>query len=318
MTTENFAQRLAKDAVDGLLKQAALKTAEEARMASDNEVKIDPETQKKLIEREIKMAADPDFELTELAKENAAERMRRKLGKPGETSPGTKEPAKEKAEVNVEIGRTAKAMLDMGIPAAVVAQYLIGSSTPPYPLGYGGANQGGITFTDLLTFADRMNQNKPNSELAEILKTMREEIKALRPAAPPVPPDPISQVEQTLNLVQKFKDVGLIPEATPQASGDSLEVVKERNRHEERKIELTTEKDYKMGMVDAVGNLAEDIGAGAGSQVLQRKEMPREKTGGVLETFECKDCHATIYVTPETGDKVKCAKCGMVYERPKA
>jgi hypothetical protein len=315
MTTENFAQRLAKDAVDGLLKQAAKNTAEE--VASNSDVKIDPETQKKLIEREIKMAADPDFELTELAKEKAAARIRRSLEGTPAASAQKAEPEKDKAAVNKEIGTTAKYLLDMGIPPAVVASYLTSSSTPAIPIALGG-NQGGITIKDVFEIVDRLNANRSNPELAKILETLTAKVEALeRKPAPPEPPAKKSFifVKADGTIEEIAADRPLILEPKP-ATGEPIELVKEKNRHNEKMEEIKVDQEYKTGVVDALGNLAEDIGAGAASQVLGQKEGPKEKTGGVLETVQCSGCHATIYVTPET-DKVTCAKCGVVSERPK-
>lgn len=154
------------------------------------------------------------------------------------------------------------------------------------------------------------SKGKPDATIQELrneLASVREEA---RRAA-----DPIELMTRSKALIENMRAAGI--GVGGESTGEPLEVIKEKNRHEERKIELQTEKDYKTGMVDAVGNLAEDIGAGAASQVLQRKEVPKEKTGGVLETFACPKCQATIYVTPETG-RVKCASCGAEWDRPKA
>ena len=68
-----FAQKLAKDMMDGVIKQAA------SIEKPDQNITMDPETKKRLIEREIRMASDPDYELGELAKSSAARRMRNNL-----------------------------------------------------------------------------------------------------------------------------------------------------------------------------------------------------------------------------------------------
>jgi ribosomal protein S27E len=226
-----------------------------------------------------------------------------------------------------ELVTNALVLIDKGVDPKVVAQYILASSSANPTVTFGAAQQQGITLTDILALFDRMNASKGTSpEMQALLAKLTDDVAALkaRTMATGQPKDAMTlakeQAEGIKALVGALVETGLVrpPGGGGESTGEPLDVIKEKNRHEERRIELGTEKEYKAGMVDAVGNLAEDIGRGAASQVLQRKEVPREKTGGVLETFECRECHATIYVTPETGDKVKCAKCGMVYERPKA
>ncbi len=221
----------------------------------------------------------------------------------------------------------ATGFLDRGIDVKIVGQiiqYLIGANQP-FPLGGVGAlgatgagTQQGITISDMkILFEMGRDSNRSDDSMKEILNKLTDKITALEAKSvlpPPARGIIVVKPDGTIEEVEAGKPVIVQPPA-PSVAGESLEVIKEKNRHAEKLEELKTERDYKTGMVDAVGNLAEDIGAGAASQVLH-KEAPREKTGGVLETVECSGCHATIYVTPET-DKVTCAKCGVVSERPK-
>ena len=322
--TQDFAQKLAKDAVDGLLKQASKPAAAEVE---GDDIKIDDETKKKLIEREIKMAADPDFELADLAKRSAADRMRRSLNRPAQTTPEKPEPPRDKAEFNVEIGRTAKTMLEMGIPWQAVAQYLIGSSTPQFPVAFGGTNQG-LTLTDVLALVDRMNQNKPNSELLEILKLMREEIRTIKSTPPPVPLDPLAQIEQTVETVKRLKGIGIFPEPPPPTvEGEPLEVVKEKNRHAEKMEEIKTERDYKEKLVGVVEEIPVSLGKGWAAETASRSRQggpspsssPDKESGS---SFQCHNpnCKATIFVPPDIPPRIKCPnpECGMIYQAGQA
>ena len=318
MTTEQtVAQKLAQDAVDGLLKQAGKLAQQEIKT---EEATIDPETQKKIIDREIKMAADPDFALAEEAKLSAADRMRRSRDRTPAFPPGKTEAGKDKTEVNVEIGRTAKAMLDMDIPPNVVAQYLIGSSTPQFPIALGGGANQGLTLADVLTLVDRMNQNKPDSELTEMLKSMREEIRSQRNSNP-APLDPIQQAENTVALVRRLKEAGIISEPAQAASGESIEVVKEKHRHAEKMEEIQTDRGFKEKLAAAVEDIPISLGKGLGAERASRQErgghLSSSSEKESVSSFQCKnpDCKATIFIPPNPPSQLKCAKCGMVYEQ---
>jgi len=225
-----------------------------------------------------------------------------------------------------ELVTNALVLIDKGVDPKVVAQYILASSSANPTVTFAGAQQPGITLTDILALFDRMNASKGTSpEMQTLLTKLSDDVIALktRTMAVGAPKDALTQAreqaESIKTLITALIDSGLVkaPGAGGEPTGEPLEVIKEKNRHTEKLEEIKIDKEYKTGMVDAVGNLAEDIGAGAASQILQRKEVGKEKTGGVLQTFECTDCHSTIYITPETGEKVTCAKCGAIYERPK-
>ena len=319
MADQTLAERIARDAVDGLLKQASKQGQQDIR---EEEVKIDPETQKKLIEREVRMATDADYELAELAKEGAADRLRRRLDRPAGTPSEKAEPERTKATINQEIGATAKAMLDMGIPAPVVAQYLVGSSTAGIPVNLGGGNQG-LTIDNVLTLVDRMNTNKASSELESIIKEMRDEIKNLRNAPKVEKVDPAeaqaSQLDSLSKLVDSLVKLGVVqrPGSEAVATGKPLEVVKEENRHAEKMEELTTESKYKNKVAETLAELPERIGRGIAGQIAdqgeEQKEVPRTSS---MEHFACPNekCGYNIVFPPGTVT-ITCPKCGSVYER---
>lgn len=273
------------------------------------------------------MASDPDFELTELAKETAANRMRQKLSKPAEANPpAEKEQTRDKAEFNREIGATAKAMLDMGIPPQVVAQYLQGSSTPPFPVGFGGgANQGGLTLTDVLSLVDRLtNQNKSDSDLTETLKLMREEIRSLKSAnVPAALADPLSQLEQTINLVKRLREVGIIQEPSPAATatGEPIEVTREKNRHAEKMEEIQIEKTHKESIADALLQIPEALGAGLAERAASTASVAQQRAPGAIAStstmryYDCGNCRTLIPMQPDD-TSVTCPKCGAVWTKP--
>lgn len=242
-------------------------------------------------------------------------------GAKSEEGAGARKEGREDYLVTVATG-----LLDRGIDVKIVGQiiqYLIGVNQP-FPLGAlgtpGPGTQQGITVQDMKTlFEMGRDSHRSDDSMREILNKLTDKITALEAKSVNPPPARgiiVVKPDGTIEEVEAGKPVIVQPPA-PSVGGESLEVIKEKNRHAEKLEELKTEKEYKTGMVDAVGNLAEDIGAGAASQVLQRKEVSKGKTGGVLDAFECPDCHTIGYASPETL-KVKCAKCGTELERPAA
>ncbi len=326
MTTQGtpFAQDLARSAIDGLLKQAGKQAVQETQQA---EVAIDPETHKKLVEREIRMAADPDFELAELAKQRAAERMRRSMDRPAEAREVKPEPAPDKAKLNQEIGATAKAMLDMGIPPTVVASYLTGSTTPQVPIAFQGGGNQGLTLTDVLALVDRMNSSRANSDLMDILKEMRQEINALKNAPPAPRVDPVTaqttQLEGLNNLIGALVNLGVVQRpgtAVAAAAGEPIEVVREKNRHDEKLAELAIEKDHKEKVGNLLAELPERIGAGVAGQLLSGGEKPPVAQIAPTETFICphkdeitgKAC-GTVIPIPQGTTRFACPTCHAEY-----
>lgn len=317
---ETFAETLARDAVDGILRRAGKQGQQDAQ---EGEVTLDPETQKKIIEREVKMAADPDFALAEEAKLSAADRMRRSRERPAETRQEKAAPEKDKAAINKEIGATAKAMLDMGIPPSVVAQYLVGSSTPQVPIAFAGGGNQGLTLIDVLTLVDRMNDRKPNSELENIIKEMRDEIKALKnqPRADGERVDPVktqaSQLEGLTSLVESLVKLGVVqrPSTGAAIAGKPIEVVKEENRHVEKMEELKTESNYKTSVAETLAGIPEKIGQGIAAQMGEGKKSS-SFASSELEHLLCttEGCGFNIPYPPEAV-QVVCPKCGATYGR---
>ncbi len=319
-----YAQQLAKSAVDGLLKQAGKQASQETSQA---EVTLDPETQKKIIEREVRMAADPDFELAELAKQRAAERMRRSMDRPADVRELKQEPAQDKAKLNQEIGATAKAMLDMGIPPAVVASYLTGSTTPQVPIAFQGGGNQGLTLTDVLALVDRMNSSRANSEIESIIREMRDEIKAIKNTPPAARVDPVaaqtSQLEGLGNLITALEKLGVVQRpgtAAAVAAGEPIEVVREKNRHEEKLAEIEIDKNHKEQVGNLLAELPERIGAGVAGQLLSGGDKPPVAQTAQAETFNCphkdeatgKVC-GTVILVPQGAVKVECPTCHTMY-----
>lgn len=344
------AARLAKDAIDGIMQRA------KANMQPENTQEapaIDPELNKKLVDREIRMAADPDFELQELAKERAAKRMRQVIDGPSEPRqekpPNPEENIFDRRKANEEIGLLAKVLLDRGLPKEVVAQFLLGSGVPAIPINIGNQPGNGsgnaITLTDVFNLMDRMNARKDNSELTETIKEMREEIKALRSgqgaAVRQSPTDPVTQIQSLTSLVDGLAALGIVKKIgtelpPPQIEGEPLEVVKEKNRHaaELKRIELEErrlgiDQDNNNKKIGLLGEIPEKIAEGIASHMISAANSSSPITGpaasakevpaNVIEYFSCpnKNEDNTVCGTRieihQGENKVTCPKCGTIY-----
>lgn len=252
----------------------------------------------------------------------AQERARRYGGNGGArevSERGEREKNRQEMVVN------ALLLLERGVDPDTVARFITGSSSPNIPITLGGGGQPGITIQDITTLFAMMKENTGgDTELRATVKALNETVASLSKqisegGASRGAPDLVSQVESTVSIIERLRDLGFIPrEGSGGSPGEPLENIKEKHRHEEKMEEIKTERNFREGMVDTAGNIVEDIGHGASSSILKRKEVPKRKTGGVLETFECQNCGDTIYVTPENKNKVTCSGCGWIYERGSA
>ncbi len=347
MTTENFAQKLAKDAVDGLLKQAAKSTGVEVE--SNTDVKIDPETQRKLIEREIKMASDPDYELAELAKEKAAKRMRDTLSR-GDTMTEEDRRAEEKRKADEELREKAERIAQakalytscieaggdpkrcaemvaglipspqaamMAPPATSITELVQALKALDDLRGSGGKTD---SFTQDLAkrYLDNIDAQLkgPDKGSTQEVQTLRGEITSLRNEVRTMS-DPVQIIGRAKALTDGLRSAGLIPESS--IGSEPLEVVRERNRNAERMAEITVEGDYKTKITEIAGDAFESIGRGLASQVMEGGAEDAGSEGSQLKYFICpeKGCGTKIPITPET-QQITCPKCKYIYQRTTA
>jgi len=127
------------------------------------------------------------------------------------------------------------------------------------------------------------------------------------------PLDPVAFAKQQAEALVEWKKA--IDQITPPPSGtgDSLEVVKEQNRHDEKMEEIKDEKEYKESITEIAAEIPERIGKGIASRVEKEKGSD---DGGGLDHMLCteKGCGTKIFYTPES-KTITCPKCSMVYER---
>lgn len=194
----------------------------------------------------------------------------------------------------------------LGVPQA-------GISLPGTPVT--GA---GMSFTDMKAiFEMGKESNKTDPAIAVILQKLSEKVEAVERRESHNEPQPKSSIvfiraDGTTQEIEAGKPLVLEREA---ASGESIEQLKEKNRHAEKMEELQTEKKYKDDLVRVVSDIPESIGRGLASDI---KEKPRGRQQaaqtGELQKVDCEVCHATIHY-PNDATNITCPKCGAIYTR---
>ena len=185
------------------------------------------------------------------------------------------------------------------------------------------------------------NDNKKPLSLAEELAEAKQKLEALgihvgapAPASPSAPRSLKQEVGEAMGLLQslgvdvKTNQQAPLKEQVAEAKslleglglsigvpGVSSEERQANFRHEERMEELKTEREYKEGLVDGIAGLSENIGMGAGREMLKGGSVGSQGNPGALETHTCGKCGTKIHITPETKTRVQCPKCGEVYTR---
>lgn len=220
----------------------------------------------------------------------------------------------------------AQGLLERGLDPSVVGRtidYLLGTNAQFPTVGVPGAAAPaqGMTFTDMKEiFKMGQEANKTDPAIAAILERLTDKVtdlesKISRPSGNENPPKRsyvLIKADNTIKEIEADGPVFLEPGA---ATGEPLEVVKEKNRHEEEMEKVRNDKNYKEGLVNTLADIPESIGRGLANDVRESTPVrqPAPQTGG-LETIDCDTCHAKIYYSPDT-TKVTCAKCGSVYLR---
>lgn len=164
-----------------------------------------------------------------------------------------------------------------------------------------------------LTELDQLRGDR-GGELKEVLEKLTTKVEALgnRP-----PADPIAMAQQQAQAIsstyEALKTLGIIKEPEVRTEGgESLDVVRERNRHEERMADIKTERDYKEKLGETVANLPEEIGRGMASRFTEEAGGGGGSSSEGVSYLECEDCHSKIYVTPGT-KQITCPKCHAIY-----
>jgi len=220
------------------------------------------------------------------------------------------------AEQRDKITIQAKALIDSGMDAKQVGQMLMGlptiGGTPAIP----GQGMGFEEVMQLMTFViGKKETDELKGGIAALTKQVEELSRGGGVRGNTQPIDPITFAKQQAEAVSAWYKA--IREITPEppsvsAKGESLEVVREQNRHAERIEELKVDKDYKQSLTKIASEIPERIGHGIASQV---GEGGGSGNDSKLEFITCSEegCGTRIYITPETKGGITCPKCGSIY-----
>lgn len=345
----NFAQKLARDAVNGLMKQAGEHAQSDVK---NDEVTLDPEVRRKMVDRELRMAADPDFASSELAKEQANENMRRRLegrapltvevkGGNGKESQDT---SKEQEELKLRIER-ANALYSSCIAAGGDPKYcgeMVANIVNPKKEVSAPSPTSMSDMIDNLIKLDDWRKNKTDPVLVELLNNMREEIKLLRPQpgnngnGSKTFADHLRDMNES---IEQLVNLGVVVRPGSNGhngdyNGEPLDIMKARWDHEDKKAEIDQKRNHDDKMATMIGDAFERAGKGMAqaqmSGLFNRKggnpDTGSDEDEAYPETqMQCDDCGKMLTVKrgqhkiicdgtrqDETGKNVK---CGSVYER---
>jgi hypothetical protein len=117
----------------------------------------------------------------------------------------------------------------------------------------------------------------------------------------------------------------IVPAPAPGTQGgDSLEVLREKHRHEEEMETRRADNDNKREMRKIMGEIPERIGHGLASRAVSGEEGEAEEeepqNKGNLQFWKCTngDCGFNIPIPPGA-EAIECPKCKAIYEKkPKA
>ena len=259
-----------------------------------------------------------------------AKEMERQAAAP---NPEIKPPTEAQLDVTKDkIAATAITLLEKGVPATVVGEYLKSGLTQGIPVALGGVGSGqqGLQLSDIKTIMEMMKGEKGSDpELKALLVRMDERLARVEDARRPAEKEPQTWVvvnpDGTVQRLRSDEPIVVKPPAPP-VTGESVEFIKEKNRHDEEILKIDNDKAYKNQIASTLAELPERIGAGLSSRMLEQEggPAPAEKTTSTkMEYLHCtgevegKPCDFNIPIPPNAGTQIECPRCHTIYGRDK-
>lgn len=286
------------------------------------------ELDKVLEQKEIRAAkrySAAELEKMALESENEAARLR---GEPpkykyqgGENVEEDEKKKEQEAKRREQLTTSAIALINSGMEPAQVGQMLMGlpviqAGSPGLPVTQG------LTLKDVQTIVGWVTERKEADEIKSLLKDLSDKVNIIergggagkKEEAKPL--DPISFARQQAEAVKAWNEAlqTLMPKSPPvNERGETLEVVREKHRHEEKMEEIKGDKDYKNELVKVASEIPERIGAGMAGHF---SSEGGEESGSGLEYITCAEegCGIKIYA-PADAMQVTCPKCGAIYSK---
>ena len=341
-TQESVGAQLARDMVDGVLKQSAT----QARVvAQEEEAKIDSETMKKITDKEIKMATDSEFALQEEARMAAADKMRRNRERASQQPEPTPEPEKKGgwAIVNGQIIKDPDGTMTLN-EALIVHR----AENPGSKLGWsviGGkavkVPDGDMTLSEALQVAAQEHREEGDPELKALVKQLAQKdldakdavmksivdgnkaiierlthpVNAGSPPAAGVKtkiytPDPKSPTGYKESTFEPG-DTVFVPPPPPQGDrGVNVAELTENNRHTEELARIKETADHHGKIAESLAKGVESI-ATVGAQLASGGKVAPAPAQSALEYEKC-TCGFNIPHKPGALT-FNCPQCGRNY-----
>lgn len=312
-----------RDAPNPLVHRVELNPGNEERKAKT-------ELDRVLDEKEVRAAkrySAAELEKMALESENEAARLRgeppkHRYYKEGEdmTDEEKEKKKQEEAEQREKLMASATALISSGIDPKQVGQMLLGLA-PTSAAGYPPAVQG-MGFDEVLKIVTLIVGKRETDEIKGLMASLDKRIDELAKGGGggrveiPRPLSPMEYAKQQVEYIEALKALGLIKEPVVTGpSGEPLEVVKERNRHDEKMQEIKDEGDYKKSLAGTVADIPERIGYGMAGRFNEEGEDRGGSHSSNLEYITCDECKIRFPVPPNAGNEVVCPKCGATYTR---
>jgi hypothetical protein len=163
---------------------------------------------------------------------------------------------------------------------------------------------------------DRLELRLRDSQ-AELLKAIDDKMDRIRTEAGRPRQDyasPADALKQQIDLLKTAREMATEMGWARQeavATGEPIDIVREKNRHAEKMEEVKVEAAHKERIGNIIAEIPERIGKGISSQLMGEEETP--ETGG-LPTYPC-TCGHKIVIPPGAPESITCSKCGAVYSK---
>ncbi len=218
----------------------------------------------------------------------------------------------------------AKALLDSGLAPQQVGQMLLGLPLTAAPAGVPAQ---GMSVSDALKLVDTIIEKRTEGELRGLIVQLDKKIDRIAAGGgagttgTSTPQSPIAyakeQAQATKAWMDALKELGVpVGEAARGSTGESIESLKEKHRHEEKMEEISVDRTYKESIATALGDVVERVGRGAAHQFMEEGGPEEPAGGGEIDYFTCpeKGCRARIFIPPDA-TQLTCPKCNSVYAR---
>jgi len=259
----------------------------------------------------------------ELEEKQTQEKIRRIEEGRGENQE-SKEQEGDRELTKANITANALLLLEKGVPANVVGQYLIGSQASGIPINFGGGGgQQGLTMADVVQiFTLAKGEKGTDPELKAILAALTDKVKTIEVALANVGKEEpkkawVIHPDGTKEEIKAGEPIVIKPPVAN--TGETVEQLKEKNRHEEALATISNDKDYKEKVANTLASLPEKIGAGLAASIQDAEQPPNPATRKASDAIaylkcETENCGYSIPY-PLTATKIVCPKCRAIYER---